>query len=134
MNSIKQYLTIIALAVTFAFCGIAAAADDKPTAKGPRAQGAKQRDPEAVFKRIDTNGDGKISKEEFEKAGERLRERTRERGTGPKAGASASKGKIGDRIFERLDANKDGTLSLDEFKKMSELRHKRAGASSTPKN
>jgi hypothetical protein len=134
MNPMKNHLTIKALVVTFALSGIAAAADDKPTTTGLRAQGARQHDPEAVFKRIDTNGDGKITKDEFEKAGERLRERRREHGTGPKAGASAGNGKIGSRLFERLDTNKDGTLSLEEFKKLGELRHRQGNAGSTPKN
>ncbi len=130
----KLPLTIKALAFTFALSGIAAAADDKPATTGLRAQGAKQRDPEAIFKRIDADGDGKITKEEFEKAGDRLRERTKERGTGAKTGASAGSGKIGSRLFERLDTNKDGALSLEEFKKIGELRHKRGETGAKPKN
>lgn len=46
--------------------------------------------PEEMFKRIDANGDGKITKEE---APERMKE-----------------------FFDRLDANKDGGLTIEEFK------------------
>lgn len=133
MNLMKLPFTIKALAITFALSGIAAAADAKSTTTGLRAQGARQHDPVALFKRIDTDGDGKVTKEEFEKAGERLRERQKERETRPKAGASAGNGKVGTRIFERLDIDKDGTLSLDEFKKLGELRHKRRETGSNPK-
>jgi cytochrome c553 len=65
-------------------------------------------DPEAAFKRADTNGDGKLSKDEFEKLVSNL-PRVKEN---PKAA---------DFLFNRLDENKDGFLSLDEFKKIRDL-------------
>jgi hypothetical protein len=71
--------------------------------------------PEAVFKKIDTNKDGKLSKDEF------------------KAFIlKATKGKLSDRpelidkLFDRLDTNGDGFLSFQEFKQLRELREKLA--------
>ena len=54
-------------------CGLltvaaAASADDKP--KGEKGKG--KHDPEAIFKKLDTDGDGKLSKEEFAKFGEQF--------------------------------------------------------------
>jgi hypothetical protein len=70
----------------------------------------------ALFPRLDANGDGQLSKDEFKKL------------------ATLGQGKfkdqpaVFDRIFERLDADKDGALSLDEYKKIGDLR----GRSSPP--
>ena len=63
--------------------GTSAQADD---AKKPQKKG----DPETLFKRLDANGDGKVSKEEFAKFGENK----------PKAKAKAG---AGDKIFSKLD-------------------------------
>ncbi|MCS6852930.1 MAG: EF-hand domain-containing protein [Gemmataceae bacterium] len=68
-------------------------------------------DPEAIFKKVDANGDGKLSKEEFQK----ITELGKGKGRGDRA-----KEMIG-KLFEKLDANNDGSLSLDEYKKMREV-------------
>ena len=76
-------------------------AADEP--KGPPAL-----NPEAAFKRGDTNGDGKLSKDEFRNL----------LGKGPRFKDNPQ---LIDRLFDRLDTNKDGFLTFDEFKKISEL-------------
>jgi cytochrome c553 len=65
-------------------------------------------DPEGAFKSGDTNKDGKLSREEFEKLLSNL-PRIKDN---PKAAGF---------LFDRLDENKDGFLSLDEFKKIRDL-------------
>jgi len=84
---------------------------DAPAAKGKAQKG----NPELVFKRIDANSDGKLSKDEFrsfiEKAGK---------------GKLADKSELIDKLFDRLDTNGDGYLSLSEFKKLRELREQLA--------
>jgi Ca2+-binding EF-hand superfamily protein len=111
-----MFRLLTALSVAGFLFTSAARADDppKPAKKG------KQPDPEAMFKRLDTNNDGKISKEEFAKFAEMMREKAKEKGKGKNTG-----GKGADAIFARLDANGDGYLSLEEFKKISEMRQKK---------
>jgi len=111
-----MFRLIAVLSVVGLFSASPAFADDKP--KGDKAKG--KPDPEAMFKRLDSNGDGKISKEEFAKFAEIMREKVKEKGKGKNAN-----GKGVDAIFSRLDTNGDGYLSLEEFKKVSELRQKK---------
>lgn len=62
------------------------------------AQDKPKPEPEAVFKKLDTNGDGKLDKTEF---------------VGKKTGDAATKAET---AFGKLDKNGDGSLSLEEFK------------------
>lgn len=96
----------------------AAYADDKPKSKPGKPKGRPE--PEAMFKRLDANSDGKISKDEFSKFAEIVRDKAQDKGK-----AKNADGKIADTMFTRLDTNKDGSLSLEEFKKFSEQRQKK---------
>ena len=58
----------------------------------------KKRDPEAIFKKMDKDGDGKLTEAEF---------------VGNRKDAAADKAK---KFFARLDKNKDGSVTLEEFK------------------
>ena len=58
----------------------------------------KKRDPEAIFKKLDKDGNGKLTLEEFK--GKR---------TGEKAEAAEKR-------FKRLDKDGDGSVTLEEFK------------------
>jgi hypothetical protein len=82
--------TILTLAAIFAAASLTsfAVAADKPD-KG---------DPEAAFKKLDTNGDGTVTKEEFMAS--------------KKAQKDADKA---GKHFEKLDANKDGKVTKEEF-------------------
>ncbi len=58
----------------------------------------KKGTPEETFKKLDTNGDSKLSVEEF---------------VGKKKGAAAEKAKA---AFAKKDKDSDGSLTLEEFK------------------
>ncbi len=58
----------------------------------------EKADPEAQFKKMDKDSDGKVTLEEF---------------VGKKDGEKADKAKA---AFAKLDKNSDGSLTLEEFK------------------
>ena len=66
-----------------------------------------------LFTKMDTNKDGKVSKEELTKWFEGLGK-----------GKFEGKGKLGEKLFERLDENEDGYLSKEELRKMADLKGK----------
>lgn len=79
------------------------------TADAADEPAGKQRDPAAMFKKLDANGDGKVTKDEFAKFADAIKDKV--------GGDKADKIAQGtQQMFDRLDANKDGSLSADEFK------------------
>lgn len=78
-----------------------------------KAEGKKGKSLEVLFKKLDTNNDGKLSKDEFKKIAD----------LGP-GGRLKDKPELVDKIFEKLDADGDGFISQEEFKKLAELREK----------
>jgi hypothetical protein len=95
MKSITTILSVLALGAT-----VALAADEKPAAPAaPAAKTGKPKpDPATIFKKLDTNNDGKVSADEF-KAGP----------MGKKDPAKA------DELFGKKDKDGDKNLSLEEF-------------------
>lgn len=86
----KQLLcALFVVAMGLGMVGMAQAADEKPK---------KQFDPEAAFKKLDTNSDGKLTLDEFK--GKKKDE----------ALANAEK------VFKAKDKDNDGNLTLEEFK------------------
>jgi Ca2+-binding EF-hand superfamily protein len=71
------------------------------------AKKSKKSGADAAFKKLDSNGDGKISLAEF-KAGQKKKSKGK-KGKGKDKDVTAA--------FRKLDKNKDGFLSLSEFKK-----------------
>jgi Ca2+-binding EF-hand superfamily protein len=79
----------------------------------------KKFDPETTFKKLDTNGDGKLSKAEFLQIAEKIKEKA---GEEKAAKAREFLGKV----FDKLDTDNTGYLTLEQFKKFGELRKKLA--------
>ncbi|MEA3211088.1 MAG: hypothetical protein QOE70_4145 [Chthoniobacter sp.] len=91
MKSITTILAVLALSAA-----VVTAADEKPKA----AEGEKKHgDPEAMFKKLDADNDGKVSEAEFL--------------NGPMGKKDPAHAK---EVFAKKDANKDGSLSLEEMK------------------
>lgn len=95
------------LTVTFALiAGLSIAAEGEKKGKGGGAPADPAARAEGMMKKLDTNKDGKISKDEF--------------AAGPQATAMKAKG--GDeavgKAFGRIDKNSDGNLDMDELKAM----------------
>lgn len=92
-------MKIITTLCALAFCGaLSLHAADKPKKGGPGGD-KPHMTPEEIFKKLDTDGDGSLSKEEFM--------------AGPKAKADPAKG---EEHFKAMDKDNDGKLTLEEFK------------------
>lgn len=106
-NHTRKYMKIIicmfgalALAVSLSFAQDAPADPaQEPGKKGGPDKG-RRPNPEALFKKLDTNADGSLTLDEF-KAGP----------LGKKDPAKA------EAAFKKLDGDADGKVTLDEFKK-----------------
>jgi Ca2+-binding EF-hand superfamily protein len=90
---------------------VEAAGQPKQRGQATTGRGAAQ-----AIKKLDTDGDGQLSKSEFDAARSKGTVRSKR-----KAGAARGKG------FNRLDTNGDGLLSPAELKKLKELRNRRPG-------
>lgn len=77
--------------------------------QGAAPEGKNCPDPGARFAKRDTNGDGKLSVEEF------------------KAGMPEDKAAKADEIFAKIDGDKDGALTKEEMKAAHEKRMGREG-------
>lgn len=92
MTLMKRLLTWVCLLGFLAGVVGQAAAEDKKPEK-------KKRDPEAIFKKLDTDGNGTLSEQEF---------------VGKKKDKAAERAKA---LYAKLNTKKDdGGLTLDEFK------------------
>jgi Ca2+-binding EF-hand superfamily protein len=92
-------LTVLLL-LTAACLPAQASADDKklPSPREPR--------PDALFKRLDADGDGKLSREELARFFDRLHQ-----------GGELARELVAAQ-FEKLDANKDGGIDKEELRKL----------------
>ena len=101
MSAINVIPRTLGLLAVFALAAASARGDDPP-ARPPF-------DPEAVFNQADADGDGKMSKQEFQFVvanAPRLRDDPQR----------------ADRVFGMLDADKDGSLSPAEFQRLAAMR------------
>lgn len=107
---------LLAIAL-FAFgCSATLAADDE-TGAGEKKPGkfGGQLDRGKVFAKMDANGDGKVTKDEFKNFQEVVADKLKQAGKGGKLGSQG--GDFAAKMFDRLDANKDGVLTKEEFEK-----------------
>jgi hypothetical protein len=114
MKSLACILAVLSLSATFAM------ADDKPAAPSTTTPATTtdatttkpKHDPAEQFKKLDTNGDGKLSKEEFMASKHAQKD---------PAKAEAQ--------FKKLDKDGDGFLTLEEFSARGA--HKKADATTS---
>src|SRR4051794_13104937 len=101
MSAINVIPRTLGLLAAFALAAASARGDDPPA--------SPSFDPEEVFNRADTDGDGKMSKQEFQLVAAnapRLRDDPQR----------------ADRVFGMLDADRDGSLSPAEFRRLAAMR------------
>lgn len=88
-----------------------------PAASAKPAKGDKLA---MLFKKLDTNGDGVLTKEEFSKITEL---RHKKNGEGKAEGKGS--GKHVEALYEKLNTSGDGKLTLEQFRKLAELKKKK---------
>jgi Ca2+-binding EF-hand superfamily protein len=100
----KAWKLVLSVVLALAFCATSNAQDEK---KGKR----QQQTPEETFKKIDADGNGKVTKEELKKwvdSNENLKKR------------AESDPEFVNKMFDKMDADKNGSVSLEEYKKYRE--------------
>jgi len=109
-RSVKRKLFMLAIFGLISAVTVASAEDEKK----PDAKPAKGKlDKTKMFEKMDANGDGKVTKEEFKTFSDALKDRLKDKGG--KAGKVGEL--IGDKLFDKMDANADGEISKEEFDK-----------------
>jgi len=101
MSAINVITRTLGLLAVFALAAASARGQDPPARPAI--------DPQQVFDRADADGDGKVSKQEFQLVAAnapRLRDDPQ----------------LADRVFGRLDADRDGSLSPAEFRRLATMR------------
>jgi len=123
----NKYLTLplIAAGLSVSVAGIAASNDSS----------SHQERSQALFKKLDTNNDGKLSAAEMTKLPDAMRQQRFDRldtngdGKIDKDEYEASFTKRADRMFQHLDKNGDGSVSADEMKTAAQHWHDKKGKS-----
>jgi EF-hand domain pair len=117
-----RFLLAVGLLVSIGAISIVAADDEKKEERKRSGFGGFGKfDAAAMFKRMDANGDGKVTREEFEKgfAGFGAFGGGGGKGGfgGRNKGGNGNGGNFAGRLFDRLDTDKDGNLTQEEFTK-----------------
>jgi hypothetical protein len=113
MDKMGRYmLAVMVAAVMF---GVNAFAADQAA---PEAKKHESKTPEQIFQKMDTNSDGKVSKDEYVTA---MEERAK------KSGHEMTKEAI-EKRFTKLDTNADGFLTIEELKAGHQHHEKPAAA------
>lgn len=104
------------LIAAVAFCGtVAVGADDEK--KQPPAGKIGNLDKAKMFEKMDADGDGKVTKDEYKKYREQASAQLKEKAKNEKiAGLLDS---VLDKLFEKMDADSDGKVTKEEFEKFA---------------
>ena len=102
----RLHLRLIFAGLWLAFASVCAS---QVRGAEPAVPGRAQFDSARLFPLLDTNGDNRLTKEEFQQLAAR-------------GGDNGSRREVFERIFARLDADSSGALSPDEFARLSRLR------------
>ena len=97
----KLWSCMLVFALVGAVAAAGAFADDAPKKK----EGKKRPSAEQIFKKLDTDQDGKLTVAELAKS-KRIKDEAKAK-----------------EVLGRMDADKDGSVSLDEFTKYLAKRH-----------
>src|SRR5262245_57388720 len=108
---------LLSMALLGACCLLVANADDAKPAPGDAKPGERKFgkfDKTKMFEKMDTNSDGKITKDEYTKSLEAMMERLKDKLPAGKGGNAAD---FAGRRFDSMDADKDGSVTKEEFEK-----------------
>ncbi|MBI3408916.1 MAG: EF-hand domain-containing protein [Planctomycetes bacterium] len=114
MRKVATILSVVAAMLVV--LGSASAGDDEAGAKGKGKGKGKLGNPEQIFKKLDTNNDGKLSKDEFMKMADRVKD----------AEKAAKFKSVLERAWTKLSVN--DAITLDQFKKFQEMKGKKKKA------
>ena len=105
VESMKHKITtLLGLCAVFGLTHRVLAEDTTPPPAKPPGEGKEKHSPAEHFKKLDTDGNGSLSKEEFMARVAKA----------PAAEQEKLKKRLEER-FTQLDTNKDGSISLEEF-------------------
>jgi Ca2+-binding EF-hand superfamily protein len=116
-----SHIAALTIGSALVIAGIALAGESKD-AKGNSPHHHEGRGSKHLFERMDTNKDGKITRDEARQAGERMFQQMDQDKNGSvtpaeaEAGMKALKAEKMEERFSALDLNKDGRISADESK------------------
>ena len=107
----RNMLKIATLIVVAGFVAMSSVFAEKPEGEGGKKE---KKDPAKAFARMDKDGSGGVTLEEFSAAHEKRMEKMKEKRKDRPEGDDRTPPPAGE-IFARLDANKDGSVSKEEF-------------------